>query len=219
MKKYILLIAVVCCQNMYTQTDSSKFQLDEFEVTTYRVGQNSPVAHENISKEELEANNHGVDLPILLDQATSIVTTSDAGAGVGYTGIRVRGTDATRVNITINGIPFNDAESHGVFWVNMPDLSSSTSDIQIQRGVGSSTTGASSFGATVNLSTLGNASSIEPFGEVSNSFGSFNTIKNTVRFGSGLMDGKWNFEGRLSNIQSDGFIAVSYTHLTLPTIE
>ena len=191
---------------MYTQTDSSKFQLDEFEVTTSRVGQNSPVAHENISKEEIEANNHGVDLPILLDQATSIVTTSDAGAGVGYTGIRVRGTDATRVNITINGIPFNDAESHGVFWVNMPDLSSSTSDIQIQRGVGSSTTGASSFGATVNLSTLGNASSIKPFGEISNSFGSFNTIKNTVRFGSGLIDGKWNFEGRLSNIQSDGFI-------------
>ena len=191
---------------MYTQTDSSKFQLDEFEVTTSRVGQNSPVAHENISKEEIEANNHGVDLPILLDQATSIVTTSDAGAGVGYTGIRVRGTDATRVNITINGIPFNDAESHGVFWVNMPDLSSSTSDIQIQRGVGSSTTGASSFGATVNLSTLGNASSIKPFGEISNSFGSFNTIKNTVRFGSGLMDGKWNFEGRLSKIQSDGFI-------------
>ena len=191
---------------MYTQTDSSKFQLEEFEVTTNRVGQNSPVAHENISKEELEVNNHGVDLPILLDQATSIVTTSDACAGVGYTGIRVRGTDATRVNITINGIPFNDAESHGVFWVNMPDLSSSTSDIQIQRGVGSSTTGASSFGATVNLSTLGNACSIKPFGEISNSFGSFNTIKNTVRFGSGLMDGKWNFEGRLSNIQSDGFI-------------
>ena len=206
MKKYILIIPIVCCQIMYTQTDSSKFQLDEFEVTTSRVGQNSPVAHENISKEEIEANNHGVDLPILLDQATSIVTTSDAGAGVGYTGIRVRGTDATRVNITINGIPFNDAESHGVFWVNMPDLSSSTSDIQIQRGVGSSTTGASSFGATVNLSTLGNASSIKPFGEISNSFGSFNTIKNTVRFGSGLMDGKWNFEGRLSNIQSDGFI-------------
>ena len=206
MKKYILLIAVVCFQNMYTQTDSSKFQLEEFEVTTNRVGQNSPVAHENISKEELEVNNHGVDLPILLDQATSIVTTSDAGAGVGYTGIRVRGTDATRVNITINGIPFNDAESHGVFWVNMPDLSSSTNDIQIQRGVGSSTTGASSFGATVNLSTLGNPSSVKPFGEISNSFGSFNTIKNTVRFGSGLIDGKWNFEGRLSNIQSDGFI-------------
>ena len=120
MKKYILLIAVVCFQNMYTQTDSSKFQLEEFEVTTNRVGQNSPVFTE-IAKEELEVNNHGVDLPILLDQATSIVTTSDAGAGVGYTGIRVRGTDATRVNITINGIPFNDA-NHMEFWVNMPDL-------------------------------------------------------------------------------------------------
>ena len=206
MKKYILITSILCCQFLYAQTDSSKYQLDEFEVTTNRVGENSPVAHENISKEEIEANNHGVDLPILLDQATSIVTTSDAGAGVGYTGIRVRGTDATRVNITINGIPFNDAESHGVFWVNMPDLSSSTSDIQIQRGVGSSTTGASSFGATVNLSTLSTVNSIKPFGEISNSFGSFNTIKNTIRLGSGLIDGKWNFEGRLSNIQSDGFI-------------
>ena len=191
---------------MHAQSDSSKYKLDEFEVTTNRVEENSPVAHENISKEEIEANNHGVDLPILLDQATSIVTTSDAGAGVGYTGIRVRGTDATRVNITINGIPFNDAESHGVFWVNMPDLSSSTSDIQIQRGVGSSTTGASSFGATVNLSTLSTVNSTKPFGEISNSFGSFNSIKNTIRLGSGLIDGKWNFEGRLSNIQSDGFI-------------
>ena len=191
---------------MHAQSDSTKYKLDEFEVTTNRVEENSPVAHENISKEEIEANNHGVDLPILLDQATSIVTTSDAGAGVGYTGIRVRGTDATRVNITINGIPFNDAESHGVFWVNMPDLSSSTNDIQIQRGVGSSTTGASSFGATVNLSTLSTVNSTKPFGEISNSFGSFNSIKNTVRLGSGLIDGKWNFEGRLSNIQSDGFI-------------
>ena len=206
MKKYILITSTLCCQFLHAQTDSSKYQLDEFEVTTNRVGENSPVAHENISKEEIEANNHGVDLPILLDQATSIVTTSDAGAGVGYTGIRVRGTDATRVNITINGIPFNDAESHGVFWVNMPDLSSSTSDIQIQRGVGSSTTGASSFGATVNLSTLSTVNSTKPFGEISNSFGSFNTIKNTIRLGSGLIDGKWNFEGRLSNIQSDGFI-------------
>ena len=203
---FLLIIAVFDFLNAQSQSDSSKITLDEFEVTTTRVDEKSPVAHENISKEDIEVNNHGVDLPILLDQATSIVTTSDAGAGVGYTGIRVRGTDATRVNITINGIPFNDAESHGVFWVNMPDLSSSTSDIQIQRGIGSSTTGASSFGATVNLRTLGNASSLKPFGEVSNSFGSFNTIKNTVRFGTGLMDRKWNFEGRLSNIQSDGFI-------------
>jgi len=123
------------------QTDTNKTTLDEFEVTTTRVGEKSPVAHENISKEAIEVNNHGVDLPILLDQATSVVTTSDAGAGVGYTGIRIRGSDATRVNVTVNGIPFNDAESQGVYWVNMPDISSSTNDIQIQRGIGASTTG------------------------------------------------------------------------------
>ena len=136
---YLLFtIGVFGFLNAQSQTDSSKTTLEEFEVTTTRVGEKSPVAHENISKEEIEANNHGVDLPILLDQATSIVTTSDAGAGVGYTGIRVRGTDATRINVTVNGIPFNDAESQGVYWVNMPDISSSTDDIQIQRGVGAS---------------------------------------------------------------------------------
>ena len=189
-----------------SKTDSIKTTLDEFEVTTTRVGEKSPVAHENISKEEIEVNNHGVDLPILLDQATSVVTTSDAGAGIGYTGIRVRGSDATRVNVTINGIPFNDAESQGVFWVNMPDISSSTEDIQIQRGVGASTTGASAFGASLNLSTLSTINATKPYGEISNSYGSFNTLKNTIKLGTGLIDGKWNFEGRLSKVTSDGFI-------------
>ena len=204
---YLLLtIGVFGFLNAQSQTDSSKTTLDEFEVTTNRVGEKSPVAHENISKEEIEVNNHGVDLPILLDQATSIVTTSDAGAGVGYTGIRVRGSDATRVNVTINGIPFNDAESQGVFWVNMPDISSSTDDIQIQRGVGASSTGASAFGASVNLSTLSTVNSQNPYGEISNSYGSFNTLKNTIKLGTGLIDGKWNFEGRLSRVASDGFI-------------
>ncbi|MEK9619824.1 MAG: TonB-dependent receptor [Flavobacteriales bacterium] len=202
----ILTIGVFGFLNAQSQSDSSKITLDEFEVTTNRVGEQSPVAHENISKEEIEANNHGVDLPILLDQATSIVTTSDAGAGVGYTGIRVRGTDATRINVTVNGIPFNDAESQGVYWVNMPDISSSTDDIQIQRGVGASTTGASAFGASVNLSTLSTINSQNPYGEISNSYGSFNTLKNTVKLGTGLIDGKWNFEGRLSRVASDGFI-------------
>ena len=192
--------------SIIAQTDSSKTTLEEFEVTTNRVGENSPVAHENISKEEIEVNNHGVDLPILLDQATSVVTTSDAGAGVGYTGIRIRGSDATRVNVTINGIPFNDAEGQGVYWVNMPDLSSSTNDIQIQRGVGASATGASAFGASINLRTLSTINSNKPYGEISNSYGSFNTLKNTIRLGTGLIDGKWNFEGRLSKIVSDGFI-------------
>ena len=189
-----------------SKTDSIKTTLDEFEVTTTRVGEKSPVAHENISNEEIEVNNHGVDLPILLDQATSVVTTSDAGAGIGYTGIRVRGSDATRVNVTINGIPFNDAESQGVFWVNMPDISSSTDDIQIQRGVGASTTGASAFGASLNLSTLSTINATKPYGEISNSYGSFNTLKNTIKLGTGLIDGKWNFEGRLSKVTSDGFI-------------
>ena len=145
-------------------------------------------------------------MPILLDQATSVVTTSDAGAGVGYTGIRIRGSDATRVNITINGIPFNDAESQGAYWVNMPDISSSTDDIQIQRGVGASSTGASAFGASINLSTLSTINANKPYGEISNSYGSFNTLKNTIKLGTGLIDGKWNFEGRLSKVASDGFI-------------
>ena len=204
---YILLtVGVFGFLNTHGQTDSSKTTLDEFEVTTNRVGEKSPVAHENISKEEIEVNNHGVDLPILLDQATSVVTTSDAGAGVGYTGIRVRGSDATRVNITINGIPFNDAESQGAYWVNMPDISSSTDDIQIQRGVGASSTGASAFGASINLSTLSTINANKPYGEISNSYGSFNTLKNTIKLGTGLIDGKWNFEGRLSKLASDGFI-------------
>ena len=212
--KYIfLIIGFIAFFNIKSQSDSSKYTLDEFEVTTYKVGEKSPVAHENISKEEIEVNNHGVDLPILLDQATSVVTTSDAGAGVGYTGIRVRGSDATRVNVTINGIPFNDAESQGVYWVNMPDISSSVDDIQIQRGVGASTTGASAFGASINLSTLSTVNSNKPYGEISNSFGSFNTLKNTVKLGTGLIDGKWNFEGRLSKINSEGFIDRSSSNL------
>ena len=204
---YLLLtIGVIGLHSVKSQSDSSKIILDEFEVSTTRVGDKSPVAHENISKEEIEVNNHGVDLPILLDQATSVVTTSDAGSGVGYTGIRVRGSDATRVNVTINGIPFNDAEGQGVYWVNMPDLSSSTDDIQIQRGIGASKTGASAFGASINLSTLSTINSNKPYGEISNSYGSFNTLKNTIKIGTGLIDGKWNFEGRLSKIASDGFI-------------
>jgi iron complex outermembrane receptor protein len=211
---YLLLcLGVMSFFSVKSQTDSSKTTLDEFEVTTTRVGEKSPVAHENISKEEIEVNNHGVDLPILLDQATSVVTTSDAGSGVGYTGIRVRGSDAKRVNVTVNGIPFNDAESQGVFWVNMPDISSSTNDIQIQRGVGASTTGASAFGASINLSTLSTVNANQPYGEISNSFGSFNTLKNTIKLGTGLIDGKWNFEGRLSKVASDGFIDRSSSDL------
>ena len=217
-KKIIFLSILLSSISGYSQsvynTDSSvvtipdtieKQILNEVVVSATRVNENSPVAHENITADDIEKQNHGVDLPILLDQATSVVTTSDAGAGVGYTGIRIRGSDATRVNVTINGIPLNDAESQGSFWVDLPDISSSTASIQIQRGVGSSTNGAGAFGASINLNTLG-SDDVKPFGEISNSLGSFNTIKNTVRFGTGLLNNNWTFEGRLSQLKSDGYI-------------
>ena len=133
----------------------------------------------------------------------SVLTTSDAGSGVGYTSIRVRGTDATRINITANGIPMNDAESHSIFWVNTPDLASSLEDMQIQRGAGTSTNGAGAFGASINLRTAGIPS--KAYAEVSGSYGSFNTHKETVRVGSGLLGNHWAFDARISNIQSDGY--------------
>jgi len=207
----IFLLSITCYSqkidsNVVSINDTiTKQTLNEVVVSATRVNKNSPVAHENITADDIEKQNHGVDLPILLDQSTSVVTTSDAGAGVGYTGIRIRGSDATRVNVTINGIPLNDAESQGSYWVDLPDISSSTASIQIQRGVGSSTNGAGAFGASINLNTLG-SDGAKPFGEISNSFGSFNTIKNTMRFGTGLLNNNWTFEGRLSQVKSDGYI-------------
>ncbi len=187
-----------------TLKNSKSRKLEEFVLRASRVKEDAPVAHENMSKEDIEKNNQGVDLPILLDQQTSVVTNSDAGAGVGYTGIRIRGSDASRINVTVNGIPINDSESQGTFWVNMPDLASSTSNIQIQRGIGTSSNGAGAFGASINVNTL--ESNPNAYGVVSNSFGSFNTIRNSIQFGSGLLNNKFVFEGRLSNIQSEGYI-------------
>lgn len=180
------------------------FLQDEVMVEATRAKENSATTFTNVSKEDIEALNLGQDLPILLQQTPSVVTTSDAGAGVGYTGLRIRGSDGTRINVTVNGIPINDAESHGVFWVNMPDLASSTESIQIQRGVGTSTNGAAAFGASINMQTT--TLKEKAYGEIANSFGSFNTRKHTVQFGSGLIDNKFAFDGRLSQIKSDGFI-------------
>ena len=214
MKKVILLLTVFTLQGIvWAQIEESQLdslqklkseELEEVVVKSTRVDEKSPIAHENVSKEEIAKNNQGVDLPVLLDQQTSVVTTTDAGAGVGYTGMRIRGSDGTRINVTVNGIPLNDPESQGVWWVNMPDLASSTSDIQIQRGVGTSTNGAGAFGASININTL--KSNPKAYGIISNSIGSFNTFKNSVQFGSGLIDDKFVFDGRLSNIQSDGYI-------------
>ena len=216
MKKSITALAIALLSHQsYAQVnpqDSLKtIGLQEVIVSTTRAGDKTPMAYSNLSKEEVEERNIGQDMPYLLNFTPSMVTTSDAGAGVGYTGMRIRGSDATRVNITINGIPYNDAESQGTFWVNMPDFSSSVNSVQIQRGVGTSTNGAGAFGASVNLET--SIPSAEGFAEVNNSVGSFGTRKHNVIVNSGLIDGKWGFEGRLSKIASDGYIDRSAANL------
>lgn len=178
--------------------------LDDVLVSAVRANAKQPVSFTNMSKEELAARNLGQDIPVLMNYLPSVVTTTDAGNGVGYTGIRVRGSDATRVNITINGIAYNDSESHGTYWVNMPDFVSSVENLQLQRGVGTSTNGAGAFGASLNMLT--DSYSLKSNGEVSNSFGSFNTHKHTVKFSTGLMNNKFELAGRLSSINSDGYI-------------
>ena len=182
----------------------STFQADEVIVNATRVTDKTGMAYTNVNAEALNKQNLGQDLPVLLNFTPSLVSTSDAGGGVGYTGIRIRGTDATRINVTVNGIPYNDAESQGVFWVNMPDFASSVSSIQIQRGVGTSTNGAGAFGATVNIST--NQFRKEAYAELNNSYGSFNTFKNTIKIGSGLVKDKFTFDARLSRVSSDGYV-------------
>ena len=186
--------------------DTISFQkvLNEVNVNALRAGEKTPVAFTNISKAEIEKGNLGQDLPYIISLTPSVVTTSDAGAGVGYTGFRVRGSDPTRINVTVNGIPLNDSESQGVWWVNMPDFSSSIENIQIQRGVGTSTNGASAFGASVNLKTDGLKKN--PYFTTSNSMGSFGTLKNNIEFGTGLINNKFAFDGRVSKISSDGYI-------------
>ncbi len=184
--------------------DGKKIVLDEVLVSAVRVDNESPVTFSNLKKEEIAPRNLGQDIPILMNFLPSVVTTSDAGAGVGYTGIRVRGSDATRVNVTINGVPYNDSESHGTFWVNMPDFASSTESLQLQRGVGTSTNGAGAFGASLNLLT--DAVSEEAYGQISSSYGSFNTLRNNLKFSTGLLNDHFEIAGRLSRITSDGYI-------------
>jgi iron complex outermembrane receptor protein len=179
-------------------------QLDEVLVSAIRVTTKTPVTFSNLDKKDIKTRNLGQDIPILMNYLPSVVTTSDAGNGIGYTGIRVRGSDATRVNVTINGIPYNDAESQGTFWVNMPDFASSVQSLQLQRGVGTSTNGAAAFGASLNMLT--DSYSDKASGEISSSFGSFNTFKNTVKFSTGLMNDHFEIAGRLSVLKSDGYV-------------
>ncbi|HOO86004.1 MAG TPA: TonB-dependent receptor, partial [Prolixibacteraceae bacterium] len=186
------------------QLDKHTFQTKEIIVSSTRATAETPTSQSNIGIEEIKRREAAQDIPYLLQLTPSVVTTSDAGAGIGYTGFRIRGTDLNRINVTVNDIPLNDAESHGVFFVNMPDFIESTNSIQIQRGVGTSSNGAAAFGASVNLQT--NQIELLPYAEINNAAGSFNTIKNTVKAGTGLIDGRFAFDARLSRIKSDGFI-------------
>jgi iron complex outermembrane recepter protein len=182
----------------------SFYLLSPVEVRSVRAAEKAPVTKTNISKKEITKQNLGQDLPFLLNQTPSVVINSDAGNGIGYTGIRIRGTDATRINVTLNGIPYNDAESQGTFFVDLPDFASSVSSIQIQRGIGVSSNGAGAFGGTINFST--NELNAKPYAELNNSYGSFDTWKNTLKLGSGLTGDHFTVDLRLSNITSSGYI-------------
>lgn len=191
-------------QNLTFTLVSSENVLDEVLVSAVRVKADAPVTHSNLSKKELAKRNLGQDIPSLLNYLPSVVTTTDAGAGIGYSSLRVRGSDATRINVTINGIPYNDAESQGTFWVNLGDFTSSVENVQLQRGVGTSTNGAGAFGASLNLLTDG--VSQKASGQVSSSFGSYKTLKNTVKFSTGLLDNHLELSGRFSKIRSNGYL-------------
>jgi iron complex outermembrane receptor protein len=193
------------------QLNDDNLNLDEVVVNSTRMNANSVFAHNNLTSEDIKKQNIGQDLPYALNSMPSVVINSDAGNGVGYTGIRIRGTDGTRINVTINGVPVNDAESQMTYFVNMPDLLSSTNNIQVQRGVGTSVNGAGAFGASINMQT--NTLNEKPYAQINNSFGSFNTIKNTVMAGTGLIDNHFTFDARASRINSDGYIDRAFSKM------
>lgn len=190
---------------------NSTFLTEEVTVSGTRAAKNSATTFTNLSKQDIAKNNLGQDLPFLLDQTPSLVTQSDAGAGVGYTYIHIRGSDGTRINVTINGIPYNDSEEQATFFVDVPDFASSVDNIQIQRGVGTSTNGAGAFGASINIQTTTRQDTA--YTELNNSVGSYGTVKNTVNAGTGLLDGKFSFDGRLSRIYSNGYIDRAFSNL------
>ena len=216
MKNYILYLAFILVVPLWAQEaqpqDSTQTQnLDEVLVKAVRVQPNAPITHSNLTKKDIRKRNLGQDIPVLLNYLPSVVSSSDAGAGIGYTYLRVRGSDATRVNVTINGIPYNDAESQGTFWVNLGDFASSVESLQLQRGVGTSTNGSGAFGASLNILTDGISENAG--GEIANSFGSFGTRKHSIKFTTGLLNDHFEFAGRLSKIYSDGYVDRSFTDL------
>ena len=197
---------VTVAQNLdvVIRLEPKSYLSEEVIISAIRAGGGAPTTYQMLTADQIEKRNTGRDLPYVMETLPSVVVNSDAGNGVGYTGLTIRGTDLTRINVTLNGVPVNDAESHAVFFVDLPDLASSVDDMKVQRGVGSSTNGAASFGASINIKT--GAFRTNPYGEISSSAGSYNTFKNTLSFGSGLIKDKWVFDGRVSMINSDGYI-------------
>ncbi len=193
------------------QLQRKTYEISEITVSSIRANARSAVAYTDLKKEDIAERNLGQDIPYLLALTPSFINTSDAGTGIGYTGFRIRGTDSNRTNITMNGVPLNDAESHGSFFVNLPDFASSLSSVQVQRGVGTSTNGTAAFGASINMQTEGlNA---KPYGEISSTLGSFNTNKNTLKVGTGLLNNKFAFDARLSNVTSDGYVDRAWVNM------
>ena len=206
-KNFLVFACVTFSTHIFAQNTDKKndtILLEPIEIKAVRAADKSPFTKTNLTKKDIEKINLGQDLPYILNQTPSVVANSDAGNGVGYTGIRIRGTDGTRINVTLNGIPYNDAESQISYFVDLPDISSSVNSLQIQRGVGTSSNGAGAFGATINLST--NEINKEMYAEFNNSFGSFNTWKHTLKFGSGLLGRHFTIDARLSSIKSDGYV-------------
>ncbi|KKK90393.1 hypothetical protein LCGC14_2723440, partial [marine sediment metagenome] len=193
------------------QLSETSVMAEEVMIVATRAGRNSPVAHTNVSKEEINERNMGQDIPYLLNLTPSMVTSSDAGTGIGYTSFRIRGTDMNRINVTVNGIPLNDSESHGVWWINMPDFAASVDNLQIQRGVGTSTNGGAAFGASMNIQTF--TMNPDPYGEYNAAYGSFNTWKNSLSLGTGMINNRFTLDARLSVIKSDGYIDRAFSDL------
>lgn len=207
-----LTVAVPFSGDLEVKLEPKDFLTEEFIVSATRASSSTPTTFSNVDKSEIAKRNLGQDIPILLNFTPSVVSYSDAGAGVGYTGLRIRGSDQTRINATVNGIPLNDAESHGVFWVNMPDFASSVENVQIQRGVGTSTNGAATFGASLNFQT--DTRRDEAYAELDNGFGSFNTWRHTVKAGTGLLNNRFAVDARLSKITSDGYVDRAFSDLS-----
>jgi len=196
---------------LHISLQQADHQLDEVTLYATRASRNTATTYSEIDKKTIESRNFGQDMPYILDQEPNVVVTSDAGAGVGYTGIRIRGSDPTRINVTVNGIPLNDSESHGVFWVNMPDFASSVDNIQVQRGVGTSGNGAAAFGASINMQT--NTLHEKPYATVVNGYGSFNTWRHSIAAGTGLIANRFSLDARLSKISTDGYLDRAFSDL------